>query len=179
MFKGEKRYVFLFCFIFRSLVTRNKQLVNLMFLGSIWHHKQDFTVNINSKFINFPGNSLLLIPNVEKLSLSENFLTNIEDLSGLSKLSHLYLSANRIRNVDNLHQCLSSTIVHLDLSQNQICSLRGFSCLTGLQGLDLGSNIVADVTEVCHVQSLEKLTYLVLTGNPVATVVDYRIKVTF
>lgn len=125
----------------------------------------------------FPDNSLLLMPNLKLLSANENKLTKVGDLIGLPHLTHLYLSANRLSDVDNLHLYLGNNIVHLDLSQNHVSSLRGFSALISLHGLDLGSNIVADISEVQYIQSLEKLDYLVLTGNPVATVVDYRIKV--
>lgn len=125
----------------------------------------------------FPDNSLLLMPNLKLLSANENQLTKVGDLTGLPHLTHLYLSANRLSDVDNLHLFLGNNIVHLDLSQNHVSSLRGFSALVSLHGLDLGSNIVADISEVQYIQSLEKLDYLVLTGNPVATVVDYRIKV--
>lgn len=120
--------------------------------------------------------SVLLMPAVERLTLNENEITEVNDLTKLEHLTHLYLSANRITNVDDLSTRLGS-IVYIDLSQNRISSLKGFSNLTSLEGLDLGSNIITDVTEVQYIKNLPKFDYLILTGNPVSTIVDYRAKV--
>ncbi|XP_054262499.1 nischarin [Macrosteles quadrilineatus] len=133
-------------------------------------------VDLSQNHIKSFGNTLLLMPVLTKLKANENPITQVDDLTNLQELSHLYLSANRINEADDFHLRLKN-IVFLDLSQNLISSLRGFSSLYSLEGLDLGSNIIVDVSEVQHVRTLDKLNYLVLTGNPVATVVDYRIKV--
>lgn len=117
------------------------------------------------------------MPNLRRLTANENHIKKVDNFSCLTQLSHLSLSANRISELSSLGALLGN-IVHLDLSQNLISSLAAFSSLSTLQGLDLGSNVVSDVTEVRHIQALDKLDYLVLTGNPVATIVDYRIKVT-
>lgn len=124
----------------------------------------------------FTGSSLCLMPNLKKLIANENYLTGLDHFTSLQSLSHLYLSGNRISDTNNLNLRLGN-IVYLDLSQNMISSMKGFSGLFTLEGLDLGSNIVSEINELQYIQALEKLNYLVLTGNPVATVVDYRIKV--
>lgn len=116
------------------------------------------------------------MPNLKKLIANENYLTGLDHFTSLHSLSHLYLSGNRISDTNNLNLRLGN-IVYLDLSQNLISSMKGFSGLFTLEGLDLGSNIVSEINELQYIQALEKLNYLVLTGNPVATVVDYRVKV--
>uniref|UniRef100_A0A1B6MMQ2 PX domain-containing protein n=1 Tax=Graphocephala atropunctata TaxID=36148 RepID=A0A1B6MMQ2_9HEMI len=140
----------------------------------IWQKLEE--VDLSQNNIKQFDNTLLLMPNVKQLTANENQITQVDNFTQLSGLTHLYLSGNSISNTDDLHLCLSN-IVHLDLSQNMITSLAGFSRLSSLQGLDLGSNIIPQVSEVQHIQGLAQLDYLVLTGNPVSTVVDYRIKV--
>ncbi|KAJ8877231.1 hypothetical protein PR048_021685 [Dryococelus australis] len=68
-------------------------------------------------------------------------------------------------------------IVVLDLSQNNISSLQGFSKLYSLESLDVGCNQLSEVVEVKHISSLPCLENLILLGNPVAIVVDYRVRV--
>lgn len=129
-----------------------------------------------SKLCSLSGCSLFLMPQLKKLIANENYLTGLDDFSSLNSLSYLYLSGNRIVDTNNLSLRIGS-IVYLDLSQNLISSMKGFSDLFTLEGLDLGSNIISEISELQYIQGLERLNYLVLTGNPVATVVDYRIKV--
>ncbi|KAG8281794.1 hypothetical protein J6590_051849 [Homalodisca vitripennis] len=139
--------------------------------------KVNYGVVVIADCINFvAGNTVLLMPNIKQLTANENQITQVDDFTQLSSLTHLYLSGNSISCTNDLHLRLNN-IVHLDLSQNLITSLVGFSQLSTLQGLDLGSNIISQISEVQHIQNLAQLDYLVLTGNPVSTVVDYRIKV--
>uniref|UniRef100_A0A1B6DLI2 PX domain-containing protein n=1 Tax=Clastoptera arizonana TaxID=38151 RepID=A0A1B6DLI2_9HEMI len=132
----------------------------------------DFSQNLLIEF----ESTIQLLPNLQRLTANENQLSHINNLSNLKNLTHLFLSANRFTTLDNLHLNISN-IVFIDLSQNSISSLAGFSHLTLLEGLDLGSNIITDISEITHIKHLQKLDYIVLTGNPVATIVDYRIKV--
>lgn len=120
--------------------------------------------------------TIQLLPKLQRLTASENQITHITNLTGLRNLTHLYLSANRFTNIDDLHLKVNH-IVYIDLSQNSITSLKGFSNLMTLEGLDLGSNIITDILEIKYIKHLPKIDYIVLTGNPVATIVDYRIKV--
>lgn len=119
---------------------------------------------------------LQLMPNVERLMMSENCLTAVKDMTSLKKLTHLSLSANQIKETGDLSLCLYN-VVYLDLSQNQITTLKGFSNLKSLEGLDLGSNSINDLDEIKYIIGLPQVDYLNLTGNPVTTVIDYRVKV--
>jgi len=118
----------------------------------------------------------ILTPNVKTINLNGNLLNTIEDLSPLSYLSHLSLSSNNITEVFDLHTKLGNVIC-LNLSSNKISNLEAFSKLFSLEMLDLGSNLVNDIDQLKHLSGLENMNYLVLSGNPVSTVVDYRIKV--
>lgn len=135
------------------------------------------------KVVDFSWNEILtlksltiLTPNVKTINLNGNLLNTIEDLSPLSYLSHLSLSSNNITEVFDLHTKLGNVIC-LNLSSNKISNLEAFSKLFSLEMLDLGSNLVNNIDQLKHLSGLENMNYLVLSGNPVSTVVDYRIKV--
>lgn len=118
----------------------------------------------------------VLTPNVKTINLNGNSLSAVEDLTSLTHLSQLTLSYNNITDVSDLHTKLGN-VVCLNLSSNKIGDLKAFSKLFSLEMLDLGSNCVTDIEQIIHLSALQNLNYLVLSGNPVSTVVDYRIKV--
>lgn len=149
-----------------------------------WSSDMDSSMIWNKvKVVDFSWNEILtlksltvLTPNVKTINLNGNLLNTIEDLSPLSYLSHLSLSSNNITEVFNLHIKLGNVIC-LNLSSNKISNLEAFSKLFSLEMLDLGSNLVEDIDQLKHLSGLQNMNYLVLSGNPVSTVVDYRIKV--
>lgn len=151
-------------------------------------HKDCFTGDGPNAFRNivhasFSSNNLTdidqsvnLIPNVEVLNLESNQIEEINNLTKLAKLKSLNLSNNNFRNLENLELKLGKIVV-LNLSQNYITSLAGFSKLYSLETLDVRSNQIVEVSEVKHICNLPCLENLILTGNPVSVVVDYRVKV--
>jgi len=149
-----------------------------------WSSDMDSSMIWNKvKVVDFSWNEIqtlksltVLTPNVKTINLNGNLLNTIEDLSPLSFLSHLSLSSNNITEVLNLHTKLGNVIC-LNLSSNKISNLEAFSKLYSLEMLDLGSNLVEDIDQLKHLSGLQNMNYLVLSGNPVSTVVDYRIKV--
>jgi len=149
-----------------------------------WSSDMDSSMIWNKvKVVDFSWNEILtlksltvLTPNVKTINLNGNLLNTIEDLSPLSYLSHLSLSSNNITEVLDLHTKLGNVIC-LNLSSNKISNLEAFSKLFSLEMLDLGSNLVEDIDQLKHLSGLQNMNYLVLSGNPVSTVVDYRIKV--
>lgn len=120
--------------------------------------------------------SIQLLPNLEMLNLENNKIKDVHWLTTLTKLKYLNLSANQFRDIENLELKLCK-IVSLDLSQNYLTSLKGFSKLYSLETLDVKSNRITEVSEVRHVSKLPCLENLILTGNPVSIIVDYRVKV--
>lgn len=67
-------------------------------------------------------------------------------------------------------------ITVLDMSQNQIEYLEAFSKLYSLIILNLSCNKISCVEEVQQLSHLPCLEVLILTGNPVASTVDYRVR---
>lgn len=121
--------------------------------------------------------SIKLMPQVECLILNNNCLTEISHITLLPRLSQLHLASNNFTRLpEDLHTKLGN-IVYLDLSQNKLTSLASFSKLYALEGLDVSCNYIEDIEQVKHIGGLPCLENLRLTGNPVSTIVDYRVKV--
>lgn len=149
-----------------------------------WSSDMDSSMIWNKvKVVDFSWNEILtlksltvLTPNVKTINLNGNLLNTIEDMSLLTHLSHLSLSSNNITEVFDLNTKLGN-VTCLNLSSNKISDLEAFSKLFSLEMLDLGSNLVEDIDQLKHLSGLQNLNYLVLSGNPVSTIIDYRIKV--
>lgn len=149
-----------------------------------WSPDMDSSMIWNKvKIVDFSWNEIrslqsltVLTPNVKTINLNGNLLNTVEDMTPLTHLSHLTLSNNNISEVVDLHTKLGNVIC-LNLSSNKISDLKAFSKLFSLEMLDLGSNYVTDMDQLKHLSGLQNMNYLVLSGNPVSTVVDYRIKV--
>ncbi|KAJ1521684.1 hypothetical protein ONE63_003327 [Megalurothrips usitatus] len=133
-------------------------------------------VNLSNNEISEIDSSVRLMPRVEQLFLNNNRLHSLDNLTLLPHLAQLHLSANCFSSLENLH-CKIGNVVQLELSENHIKTLEGFSKLYSLETLNLASNEILDLGEVKHISNLPCLENLVLTGNPVAIVVDYRVKV--
>ncbi|OAD56010.1 Nischarin [Eufriesea mexicana] len=121
--------------------------------------------------------AIKLLPHIECLTLNNNLLSEISNITLLPRLSQLYLASNNFTTLpDDLHTKLGY-IVYIDLSQNKLTSLSSFSKLYSLEGLDVSCNRIEKIEEVKNIGHLPCLENLRLTGNPVSTIVDYRVKV--
>lgn len=140
----------------------------------VWNKlvKIDFSWNE----LNCIDDGILLAPNLQNLTLDGNQIRKIENIEKLPKLTYLCMSANNIVVEECLHSQLKN-VVFLNLSQNKITKLSPFAKLVNLKTLDLASNSVTEASEIRYVSCLPKLEYLVLTGNPLSTIIDYRVKV--
>ncbi|XP_043678738.1 nischarin-like [Vespula pensylvanica] len=121
--------------------------------------------------------AIRLMPHIEVLVLNNNLLSEISNVTLLPRLSQIYLASNNFTSLpDDLHTKLGY-IVYIDLSQNKLTSLASFSKLYSLEGLDVSCNRIEKIEEVKNIGHLPCLEHLRLTGNPVSTIVDYRVKV--
>jgi len=148
---------------------------NVIYTGDSHSWKKIVEANFSHNQIETIDEGVKLMPNIEHLTLSYNKIGALSNLTSLPHLSHLNLSANRFVEANDFHMKLGN-IRYIDLSLNSISSLQGFSKLYSLEGLDLTANQVSDLSEIKHLSSLPCLENLILTGNPVAIVVDYRVR---
>lgn len=139
-----------------------------------WSHLRDLNVRYNK--IDSIDFSVSLCNRLETIDLSGNKLTSLDYLTKLPYLISVVVSNNAIMELPDLHTKLGN-LVHLDLSRNKMQSLVGLTCLYSLVSLDVSCNAIHNVIEVRHVAKLPCLEDLILTGNPVSMIVDYRTKV--
>lgn len=159
-----------------------KNLAELLLCDQI--HKTEFenhnqwkaliNLAISSTHIINIDQSIRLVPNLKVLVLDSNQISAICGLNILPQLENLSLRMNRILQLDVIE---SQKLVFLDLSENFLSSLSPFSDLISLETLNLQMNKISNILEIKHIASLPCLENLVLTGNPVSQIIDYRVKV--
>lgn len=137
-----------------------------------WQHLDN--VNLSDNKLKQIDTSIRLATNLKTLLLDQNQIKTIENLSCLPYLQTLSLCENQISQLSDLHLELGGNLMHLNLSQNNLTSLRGFRKLFTLVKLDVSCNSIDNIDEVDHVAELPCLEELILTGNPIAGKVDYR-----
>ncbi|XP_038047794.1 nischarin-like [Patiria miniata] len=120
--------------------------------------------------------SIKLLPNLTRLDLSHNDLTEVNNLQYLSEMTHLDLSHNSLMSLEGLHTRLGN-ITTLGLAANNLSSLRGLGKLYSLVHLDVSKNSIEHVVEVNHISNLPCIESLNLKDNPVTGVMDYRTKI--
>ncbi|VDN06056.1 unnamed protein product [Thelazia callipaeda] len=121
--------------------------------------------------------SISLLCSVRKINLSHNFLTGIGNhLQHLTMLNELNLSNNSIKSLDSWYTRMGN-VKRLYLAGNRICSLKGLQKLYSLEYLDITDNNIATADDVRPVCTLPCLDHLILKGNPVQQVIEYRTKV--
>nr|XP_009773244.1 PREDICTED: uncharacterized protein LOC104223492 isoform X1 [Nicotiana sylvestris] len=120
--------------------------------------------------------SLQLLPAVETLDLSRNKFAKVDNLRKCTKLKHLDLGFNHLRNVASFIE-VSCHIVKLVLRNNALTTLRGLENLKSLQGLDISYNIISNFLEMEILAGLSSLQSLWLEGNPLCYARWYRAQV--
>lgn len=120
--------------------------------------------------------SLHFFPNIKYLDLSRNSIQHIIHLQDCISLKYINLSHNRIRVLSNLERVLGS-VTRLNVSHNEIESLDGIDKIYSLERINASHNLLDDFAEVQHVCRLPCLESLVLSDNPIADHVEYRLKV--
>lgn len=116
-----------------------------------------------------------LAPALQYLEFDFDKLQDVFSLTSLPKLETVSYRGNIIKSPSDLHVRFGNILI-LDVSQNQIECLLPFQKLYSLVILNLSSNKIHEVEQIKHVSKLPCLESLILTGNPVACAVDYRIK---
>ncbi|XP_030900342.2 peroxisomal succinyl-coenzyme A thioesterase isoform X3 [Melopsittacus undulatus] len=109
--------------------------------------------------------SLSVLVNCEKLSLSTNCIERISNLSNLKNLRILSLGRNNIKNLNGL-EAVRETLEELWISYNFIEKLRGIHVMKKLKVLYMSNNLVKDWAEFVRLAELPLLEDLVFVGNP-------------
>ncbi|XP_061199523.1 dynein axonemal light chain 1 isoform X3 [Neopsephotus bourkii] len=109
--------------------------------------------------------SLSMLVNCEKLSLSTNCIERIANLSNLKNLRILSLGRNNIKNLNGL-EAVRDTLEELWISYNFIEKLRGIHLMKKLKVLYMSNNLVKDWAEFVRLSELPLLEDLVFVGNP-------------
>jgi len=102
----------------------------------------------------------LNLPNLRKLFLDRNLITEISNLGELSTLETLNLSQNKISEIENLDPL--SKLKNLSLSHNRIGLIKGFQNLENLISLHLNDN---EISILEGVEKLSSLKVLSLSNN--------------
>ncbi|CRL08128.1 CLUMA_CG020988, isoform A [Clunio marinus] len=140
----------------------------------VWYRLKNLDLAYNEIWLIDPA--IKLAPNIEELHLNDNKLKTISNLRSLCHLNHLNLSGNMIESLLDWHLKLGNISV-LNLSCNQIQSLKGVSHLKSLRILDLSRNQIKDINEIENIAKLPVIEYISLNGNIIAQEMDYRIKI--
>uniref|UniRef100_A0A915PUH2 U2A'/phosphoprotein 32 family A C-terminal domain-containing protein n=1 Tax=Setaria digitata TaxID=48799 RepID=A0A915PUH2_9BILA len=143
------------------------------------HEKWDSLQEIDFSFneVEEIDESISLLDLVRKMNLSHNLLTGVGNhLQHLTMLTELNLSHNAIENLDSWYAKLGN-VKRLHLAGNKISSLNGLHKLYSLEFLDLTDNNIAEPDDIRTVGVLPCLDHLILRGNPIQQVIEYRIKV--
>ncbi|NXN08027.1 DNAL1 protein, partial [Indicator maculatus] len=121
--------------------------------------------------------SLSMLVNCEKLSLSTNCIERIANLNSLKNLRILSLGRNNIKNLNGL-EAVAETLEELWISYNFIEKLRGIRVMKKLKVLYMSNNLVKDwgnlvvvftfvvAAEFVRLAELPLLEDLVFVGNP-------------
>lgn len=110
-------------------------------------------------------NSLAVLVNCEKLSLSTNMIEKIAGISTLKNLKILALGRNLIKGFAGL-ESLGDTLEELWISYNLIEKMKGINAMRNLRVLYMSNNLVREWQEFNKLQELGNLRDLVFVGNP-------------
>lgn len=93
--------------------------------------------------------------NLEYLSLSDNYISDISLLSNLTKLKSLYLDGNYIEDISSLSNL--TNLDSVDLEYNQITDIASLSNLINITYLGISDNLIQDISAISNMTKLERL----------------------
>ena len=112
------------------------------------------------------------IRHLTTLNLSNNEISQIQNLEPLASLTKLDLGRNRIGAIGGLDALRE--LAHLDLSGNRIEAVGGLDRLGALEVLVLADNRIGRFEALRTLAWLPQLHTLTLRGNPLASRANYR-----
>ncbi|KAL1462450.1 hypothetical protein WDU94_014284 [Cyamophila willieti] len=136
--------------------------------------KEAKDIGLQFKMISKLDNSTILIPNVEKLSISTNNIEKIAGFQNLKNLKILALGRNQLKNFAGL-DVLGDTLQELWISYNNIVSTKGIEAFKVLKVLSMCQNLVKDWAEFARFNECPLLVDLTFVGNPVVEALEYDV----
>lgn len=117
---------------------------------------------------------LYKLPNLQILSLKQNFIMKLEGLEGLFELQRLYLDKNRLKFLDEKVLCQMTGLREFHANENSLRSLDGIQVLINLQVLSLSCNRIVELYELDKLSTLQQLIEANFCFNPVSRKSLYR-----
>lgn len=130
---------------------------------------------VNLEQLNLSNNNIsdlrpiIGLTKLHEIDVSMNWITYLVPLENLLKLEKLNLSTNRIGQLSLKPLSPLTKLKHLDLSSNEITIISPLASLLNLEYLDLGYN---KLTEIDGLESLINLEYLSLSSNQISEITE-------
>lgn len=116
-----------------------------------------------------------MMQSLTKLSLSQNYIEQIENLQDLIHLRELDLSFNKIAKIENLDALVNIEI--LSFFDNRISKLENMDQLKKLTIFSIGRNCIQNREQIIYFRKFKDLKSVNMAGNPCAEANDFRIYV--
>lgn len=110
-----------------------------------------------------------------KLSLSQNYIEQIENLEELIHLTELDLSFNKINKIEKLDTLVKLEI--LSFFDNRITKLENMDALKKLTIFSIGRNCIENKDNIIYLRRFKCLQSLNMAGNPCAEEENFRLYV--
>lgn len=156
----------------REIAVKNPELINDSFI-----HQHFLTLRLTDKNISEVDEQLLKFSHLEHLTLSANYIKNVNSRNLPRKLLSLELNSNLVSELFSL--CVDPpALVHLGLGNNCLTYVDDY--LSGdhwpaLLSLDLSYNNLTDLPETLRkLKTLPNLRNIILMGNPLMLTPGYR-----
>lgn len=156
----------------REIAVKKPELINDSFV-----HQHFITIRLTDKNIEDVDEQLLKFANLEYLTLSANYIKNVNSKNLPRKLLSLELNSNLVSELFSL--CVDPpALVHLGLGNNCLTYVDDY--LSGdhwpaLLSLDLSYNNLTDLPETLRkLKTLPNLRNIILMGNPLMLTPGYR-----
>lgn len=122
-------------------------------------------------------NGIQILKNLKNLVLRKNNISKIDHIDGLINLVYLDISFNKLRSVERGNIGILPNIKSLLCDGNYLKNVNSFAKLQGLNYLSLENNKIIEYSNLEKLTSLEYLTDLNISNNPICKLSGYRVNV--